>query len=134
MWGNSGACTTSLHNAILVCCCAFTKTDLKLWLLSDSTIRNETHSVVLGWCTVLHAGASTQMSWFREFESEGRVTHAGNRGPTAMNGCAVMYAEGKILSVGGAPSFSLVRSTRTRHLSSKMQTDVHVAHDYRVQE
>ncbi|NJR43355.1 MAG: hypothetical protein HC767_12540 [Akkermansiaceae bacterium] len=58
---------------------------------------------------VFHAGPSTQMNWFTNLNGAGTTTPAGTRGPTAMNGNFVMYAAGKILTVGGAPSFSLVR-------------------------
>ena len=59
---------------------------------------------------VFHAGPSTQMNWFTNLDGDGTTTAAGNRGPTAMNGNAVMYEAGKILAVGGAPSFSQVRT------------------------
>ena len=58
---------------------------------------------------MFHAGPSTQMNWFTSLGGAGTVTGAGNRGPTAMNGNAVMYEEGSILAVGGAPSYALVR-------------------------
>ena len=58
---------------------------------------------------VFHAGPSTQMNWFTNLDGDGTTTAAGNRGPTAMNGNAVMYEAGKILAVGGAPSFSQAR-------------------------
>ena len=48
------------------------------------------------------------MNWFTNLGGAGTTTGAGNRGPTAMNGNAVMYEAGKILAVGGAPSFALV--------------------------
>lgn len=68
---------------------------------------------------MFHAGPSAQMHWFTNLGGAGSVTGAGNRGPTAMNGNAVMYEAGKILTVGGAPSFSMVRLTfRTAPLQS----------------
>ena len=58
---------------------------------------------------MFHAGPSTQMLWIDDLASGGATVPAGNRGPTAMNGNAVMYDASKILTVGGAPSFSQVR-------------------------
>ncbi|KAK44003.1 galactose oxidase [Caballeronia jiangsuensis] len=55
---------------------------------------------------VFHAGPSRAMHWF-DTAGNGTVTPAGNRGSDgdAMNGNAVMYDVGKILAVGGAPSY-----------------------------
>ncbi|SAK60161.1 oxidase [Caballeronia temeraria] len=55
---------------------------------------------------VFHAGPSRAMHWF-DTAGNGSVTAAGNRGSDndAMNGNAVMYDVGKILAVGGAPSY-----------------------------
>ncbi|MFL9947183.1 RICIN domain-containing protein [Paraburkholderia agricolaris] len=55
---------------------------------------------------VFHAGPSKAMHWF-DTAGAGSVTQAGNRGNDndAMNGNAVMYDIGKILAVGGAPSY-----------------------------
>jgi galactose oxidase len=55
---------------------------------------------------VFHAGPSQAMHWF-DTAGNGSVTAAGNRGSDsdAMNGNAVMYDIGKILAVGGAPSY-----------------------------
>ena len=55
---------------------------------------------------VFHAGPSQAMHWF-DTTGNGNVTAAGNRGNDndAMNGNAVMYDIGKILAVGGAPSY-----------------------------
>jgi galactose oxidase len=55
---------------------------------------------------VFHAGPSRAMHWF-DTAGNGSVTAAGNRGSDndAMNGNAVMYDVGKILTVGGAPSY-----------------------------
>ncbi|HUS26361.1 MAG TPA: discoidin domain-containing protein [Nevskiaceae bacterium] len=52
---------------------------------------------------VFHAGPSKQMNWITT-AGNGSITGAGNRGdsPDAMNGNAVMYDAGKILTVGGA--------------------------------
>ena len=59
---------------------------------------------------VFHGGPSSQMNWFTGLAGDGTTTAAGIRGPTAMNGNAVMYEAGQILAVGGAPSFSMARS------------------------
>jgi galactose oxidase len=52
---------------------------------------------------IFHAGPSKQMNWFSTL-GQGSVTPAGNRGADAMdamNGNAVMYDIGKILTIGG---------------------------------
>jgi galactose oxidase len=61
---------------------------------------------------VFHAGPSRAMHWF-DTAGNGSVTQAGNRGNDgdAMNGNAVMYDIGKILAVGGAPSYEQSNAT-----------------------
>ncbi|SAK93213.1 oxidase [Caballeronia hypogeia] len=61
---------------------------------------------------VFHAGPSRAMHWF-DTAGNGNVTSAGNRGNDndAMNGNAVMYDIGKILAVGGAPSYDQSEAT-----------------------
>ncbi|MBC8733514.1 RICIN domain-containing protein [Paraburkholderia sp. UCT2] len=61
---------------------------------------------------VFHAGPSVAMHWF-DTAGAGSVTPAGNRGSDtdAMNGNAVMYDIGKILAVGGAPSYEYSNAT-----------------------
>jgi galactose oxidase len=56
--------------------------------------------------TVFQAGPSKQMNWITTAGS-GSITGAGNRGSSAdaMNGNAVMYDVGKILTVGGATAY-----------------------------
>src|SRR5258708_17156187 len=56
--------------------------------------------------TVFQAGPSTQMNWITTTGS-GTITGAGNRGTSAdaMNGNAVMYDVGKILTVAGATAY-----------------------------
>jgi galactose oxidase len=56
---------------------------------------------------VFHAGPSPQMNWFTT-TGQGSATPAGPRGDDAfsINGIAVMYAPGKILKAGGAPSYT----------------------------
>jgi galactose oxidase len=70
--------------------------------------------------TVFQAGPSKQMNWITTTGS-GTITGAGNRGTSAdaMNGNAVMYAVGKILTVGGATAYedagSAVNVQATNH-------------------
>lgn len=63
---------------------------------------------------VFHAGPSIGMNWITGLDGDGFIFSAGERGPTAMNGNAVMYEAGKILVVGGAASYSLVRTYNCR--------------------
>ncbi|MGF6551697.1 RICIN domain-containing protein [Paraburkholderia youngii] len=55
---------------------------------------------------VFHAGPSKSMHWI-DTAGSGSITWAGERGgdADAMNGNAVMYDIGKILTIGGAPSY-----------------------------
>jgi galactose oxidase len=61
---------------------------------------------------VFHAGPSQAMHWF-DTAGNGFVTDAGKRAndTDAMNGNAVMYDIGKILAVGGAPSYEQSNAT-----------------------
>ncbi|SAL53630.1 oxidase [Caballeronia sordidicola] len=61
---------------------------------------------------VFHAGPSVAMHWF-DTAGNGTVTDAGKRAndTDAMNGNAVMYDIGKILAVGGAPSYEQANAT-----------------------
>src|SRR5215475_6168350 len=56
--------------------------------------------------TAFHAGPSKQTNWITT-AGNGSITSAGNRGDSAdaMNGNAVMYDIGKILTVGGATAY-----------------------------
>lgn len=56
--------------------------------------------------TVFHAGPSKQMNWITTTGS-GTITFAADRGDSAdaMNGNAVLYGIGKILTVGGATAY-----------------------------
>jgi len=56
--------------------------------------------------TAFHAGPSKQMNWITTV-GNGSITGAGDRGDSAdaMNGNAVMYDVGKILTVGGAAAY-----------------------------
>jgi galactose oxidase len=55
---------------------------------------------------VFHAGPSSQMNWFST-AGAGATTSAGTRAdaPDMMNGVAVMYDAGKILTAGGSPHY-----------------------------
>lgn len=65
---------------------------------------------------VFHAGPSARMNWI-ETAGRGKVTDAGTRGDSrdAMNGNAVMYDVGKILTVGGAPAYEKADATKAAH-------------------
>jgi galactose oxidase len=56
--------------------------------------------------SVFHAGPSKQMNWITTIGT-GSITGAGNRADSldAMNGNAIMYDVGKILTVGGATAY-----------------------------
>jgi len=62
----------------------------------------------------VQAGPSKNMNWFNA-NGNGSTTPAGRRGTDAdaMNGNAVMFDAGKILTVGGSPSY--VNSVATAH-------------------
>lgn len=66
---------------------------------------------------VFHAGPSKQMNWF-DTTGNGNVTPAGNRAADtdAMNGNAVMYDIGRILTVGGAPDYENAPATTNAHV------------------
>jgi galactose oxidase len=70
--------------------------------------RKDNHAWLFAWTggKVLQAGPSKKMNWYTT-TGTGGVTAAGTRGDDgdAMNGNAVMYDAGKILTVGGAPSY-----------------------------
>ena len=66
---------------------------------------------------VFHAGPSKQMNWITT-GGNGTMTAAGNRADDthAMNGDAVMYDVGKILTNGGAPSYENSDATRNAYV------------------
>ncbi|WP_051648677.1 RICIN domain-containing protein [Cupriavidus sp. SK-3] len=66
---------------------------------------------------VFHAGPSKQMNWI-DTTGDGSVTPAGTRAADgdAMNGNAVMYDIGRILTVGGAPDYENQTSTANAHI------------------
>jgi galactose oxidase len=62
--------------------------------------------------TVFHAGPSKQTNWITT-TGNGSITSAGNRADSAdaMNGNAVMYGIGKILTIGGATAYQGAQAT-----------------------
>jgi galactose oxidase len=74
--------------------------------------RADNHAWLFGWTagTVFHAGPSRTMHWITT-TGNGTIAPAGPRSdsPDAMNGNAVMYDVGKILTVGGATAYQDVR-------------------------
>ncbi|MFJ4972887.1 discoidin domain-containing protein [Streptomyces sp. NPDC088755] len=62
---------------------------------------------------VLHLGPSKQMNWIST-GGEGSITDAGDRADSddAMNGNAVAYDIGKLLTLGGAPAYEKRTATR----------------------
>jgi galactose oxidase len=76
--------------------------------------RKDNHAWLFAWSggKVLQAGPSKAMNWYNT-AGTGSVTSAGTRGDDgdAMNGNAVMYDSGKILAIGGAPSYEDATAT-----------------------
>ncbi|MGY1807681.1 discoidin domain-containing protein [Blastococcus sp. SYSU D00669] len=70
--------------------------------------RADNHAWVFGVADggVFHAGPSRQMNWITT-SGDGSIRSAGTRGdaPDMMNGNAVLYDVGRILTVGGAPAY-----------------------------
>ena len=66
---------------------------------------------------VFHAGPSAQMHWITT-TGAGGITSAGNRATAGdqMNGNAVLYDVGKILTVGGAPSYQDANATAAANI------------------
>jgi galactose oxidase len=81
--------------------------------------RKDNHAWLFAWSngTVLQAGPSRAMNWYST-AGTGGVTAAGTRGDDAdaMTGNAVMYDAGKILTVGGAPSYEQVNATANAYV------------------
>lgn len=76
--------------------------------------RGDNHQWLFGWTDdrVFHAGPVREMHWI-ETEGDGRVEPVGPRGQDqfAMNGIAVMFEPGKILTAGGAPNYDWGEAT-----------------------
>ncbi len=81
--------------------------------------RADNHAWLFGWSggRVLQAGPSRAMNWYGTTGS-GSTTSAGTRAgdPDAMNGTAVMYDAGKILTLGGAPHYQDATATANAHV------------------
>ena len=78
--------------------------------------RADNHAWLLGWtgARVFHAGPSRTTHWITT-TGNGTIVSAGPRSdsPDAMNGNAVMYDVGKILTVGGATAYQDVPRRRS---------------------
>jgi galactose oxidase len=74
----------------------------------EGVYRSDNHGWFFSWTNnrVFHAGPSRKLNWFGT-AGDGSSMSAGARGDDtdAMNGNAVMYDIGKILTVGGAPAY-----------------------------
>ncbi|QKX54465.1 uncharacterized protein TRUGW13939_01551 [Talaromyces rugulosus] len=83
--------------------------------------RSDNHAWLFAWSngSVLQAGPSTKMHWF-DTRGNGSVTFAGTRNNDgdAMAGTVAMYDanHGKILSLGGAPSYNDSDATANAHI------------------
>jgi galactose oxidase len=81
--------------------------------------RKDNHAWLFAWSngTVLQAGPSRAMNWYST-DGAGSVTPAGIRGDDtdAMNGNAVMFDAGKILTIGGARSYEQVNATANAYV------------------
>jgi galactose oxidase len=95
-------------------------------MLTDGILGNfesDNHGWLFAWKngSVFQAGPSKSMNWFNTNEA-GDTIPAGLRASDSdsMNGNAVMYdaAHGKILTVGGAPSYKLSHATKAAHIIS----------------
>ncbi|HZM81211.1 MAG TPA: galactose oxidase-like domain-containing protein [Candidatus Limnocylindrales bacterium] len=79
----------------------------------------DNHPWLFGWSdrSVLQAGPSRAMNWYQTSGS-GATAPAGLRGDDtdAMNGTAVMFDAGRILTAGGAPSYTNSPATRNAYV------------------
>jgi galactose oxidase len=96
---------------------------------AQGVFRQDNHAWLFAWSggRVLQAGPSRAMNWF-DTTGSGGTTPAGVRGKDgdAMNGDAVMYDAGKILTVGGAPNYQNSEATTNAHVITITGTDVSV--------
>ncbi len=83
--------------------------------------RKDNHAWLFTWSggKILQAGPSKAMNWYTA-DGNGSVAPAGTRGDDsdAMNGTAVMYDAGKILTVGGATSYEGAEATANAYVLS----------------
>jgi galactose oxidase len=86
----------------------------------EGMYRADNHGWLFTWGTrVFQAGPSKAMNWYSS-RSGSSVTPAGLRGDDgdAMNGAAVMYSPGKILTLGGAEDYTGTPATAAAHVVS----------------
>ncbi len=76
--------------------------------------RGDNHLWLFAWSgdRVFHAGPTREMHWI-DVTGDGSVSTAGDRGsdPYAMNGNAVMFEPGRILTIGGAAAYQNALAT-----------------------
>jgi galactose oxidase len=94
-------------------------------ILTDGNVlgafESDNHAWLFAWknSSVFQAGPSRAMNWLNT-HGAGNTISAGSRASDAdsMNGNAVMYdaSQGKILTLGGAPSYKLSYATNAAHL------------------
>jgi galactose oxidase len=81
--------------------------------------RADNHAWLFAWSggRVLQAGPSKAMNWYGT-TGNGTTASAGTRAadPDSMNGTAVMYDAGKILTLGGAPHYQDANATANAHV------------------
>jgi galactose oxidase len=81
--------------------------------------RSDNHAWLFAWSNgrVLQAGPSRAMNWYGT-TGTGSVTAAGTRAADtdSMNGTAVMYDAGKILTLGGSPHYQDSNATSNAHV------------------
>jgi galactose oxidase len=96
---------------------------------AQGVFRADNHAWLFAWSggLVLQAGPSKAMNWYST-TGGGSTTPAGTRGQDgdAMNGNAVMFDAGKILTVGGAPSYQNSSATTNAYVMSLIGTTVNV--------
>jgi len=94
---------------------------------AQGEFRSDNHAWLFTWSggRVLHAGPSKQMNWYGT-TGAGSVTSVGNRAADdhSMNGTAVMYDTGKILTMGGAPNYQNSNATANTHVITIAGTTV----------
>lgn len=88
---------------------------------AEGLYRSDNHAWLFGWKnrTVFQAGPSRAMNWYYT-TGNGAQVGAGTRAsdPDALNGNAVMFdaVNGKILSLGGAPSYQNSQASANAHI------------------
>ncbi|WP_030440774.1 discoidin domain-containing protein [Actinoplanes subtropicus] len=80
--------------------------------------RKDNHAWLFAWKgdKILQAGPSKAMNWY-SVDGDGSVSPAGTRSDAdEMNGSAVMYDTGKILTLGGSPNYNNSDATADAHV------------------